>query len=124
LEKFVKLVSNKNYTEMRGQRNIKYNVYIVKSEVGLHFLMWDIFLPYLFISYYEICLQFHTTVFKLFFGSFIQEGNNLHNNAISSVTGRVKNRIVTEFIQVVHRNMGVRGGAVGYKPEGRGFDSR
>jgi len=48
----------------------------------------------------------------------------LHNNAISSIIGRVKSRIVTEFIQAVHRDMGVRGGAVGYKPEGRGFDSR
>jgi hypothetical protein len=48
----------------------------------------------------------------------------LRNNAISSIIGRVKSRIVPEFIQAVHRNMGGRGGAVGSKPEGLGFDSR
>ena len=50
--------------------------------------------------------------------------HKLHNNSFSSIIGRVKSRIVTEFIQAVHRNMGVRGGAVGYKLEVRGFDSR
>jgi len=48
----------------------------------------------------------------------------LHNNAISSIIGRAKNRIVTEFIHAVHRNMGERGGAIGYNTEGRGFDFR
>jgi hypothetical protein len=37
---------------------------------------------------------------------------------------RVEERVATEFIQAVYRNMEARGGAVGYKAEGRGFYSR
>jgi hypothetical protein len=42
---------------------------------------------------------------------------------ISSIIGHVKSRVVTEIIRAVYRNVGVRSVAVGYKQEGRGFDS-